>query len=79
MGRARVRLPHALEVAEQRIGAHQVEAELARLHRAVDAARTEMHELRQRLHGALNQEVGEFRTCTRCCWTIPSCCSGWTS
>ncbi|PAM65288.1 hypothetical protein CEJ63_19485, partial [Acinetobacter baumannii] len=37
-----------------------VEAELARLHRAVDAARTEMHELRQRLHGALNQEVGEF-------------------
>ena len=60
MGRARVRLPHALEVAEQRVAAHQVEAELARLHRALDAARTEMHELRQRLHGALNQEVGEF-------------------
>jgi len=60
MGRARVRLPHALEVAEQRVAAHQVEAELARLHRAVDAARMEMHELRQRLQGALNQEVGEF-------------------
>ena len=30
MGRARVRLPHALEVAEQRVAAHQVEAELAR-------------------------------------------------
>ncbi len=60
MGRARVRLPHALEVAEQRVAANQVEAELARLHRALDAARTEMHELRQRLHGALNQEVGEF-------------------
>ena len=29
MGRARVRLPHALEVAEQRVAAHQVEAELA--------------------------------------------------
>ncbi|MEF9979679.1 MAG: phosphoenolpyruvate-utilizing N-terminal domain-containing protein, partial [Thermomonas sp.] len=58
MGRARVRLPHALEVAEQRVPPSQVEAELARLHRAVDAARTEMHELRQRLHGALNQEVG---------------------
>jgi phosphoenolpyruvate-protein phosphotransferase (PTS system enzyme I) len=60
MGRARVRLPHALEVAEQRVAPHQVEAELARLHHAVDAARMEMHELRQRLHGALNQEVGEF-------------------
>ena len=60
MGRARVRLPHALEVAEQRVAPSQVESELARLHRAVDAARTEMHELRQRLHGALNQEVGEF-------------------
>ncbi len=60
LGRARVRLPHALEVAEQRVAPSQVEAELARLHRAVDAARTEMLELRQRLHGALNQEVGEF-------------------
>ncbi|TGQ71827.1 phosphoenolpyruvate--protein phosphotransferase, partial [Mesorhizobium sp. M8A.F.Ca.ET.207.01.1.1] len=27
---------------------------------AVGAVRMEMHELRQRLHGALNQEVGEF-------------------
>jgi len=60
MGRARVRLPHALEVAEQRVAPQQVEAELARLHRALDAARAEMHDLRQRLHGALSHDVGEF-------------------
>lgn len=60
LGRARVRLPHALEVAEQRIPPAKIEAELERLHVAVEAARGEMHELRQRLHGALNQEVGEF-------------------
>ncbi|MGL4691744.1 MAG: phosphoenolpyruvate-utilizing N-terminal domain-containing protein, partial [Stenotrophomonas maltophilia] len=60
LGRARVRLPHALEVAEQRIPPAKIEAELERLHVAVEAARGEMHDLRQRLHGALNQEVGEF-------------------
>nr|WP_295378766.1 phosphoenolpyruvate--protein phosphotransferase [Pseudoxanthomonas sp.] len=60
LGRARVRLPHALEVAEQRIPAHAVEAELQRLHVAVDATREEMHRLRDRLHGALAREVGEF-------------------
>lgn len=60
LGRARVRLPHALEVAEQRIPPAKVEAELQRLHVAVEAARAEMHDLRQRLQGALNQEAGEF-------------------
>ncbi len=60
LGRARVRLPHALDVAEQRIPASRVEAELARLHQAVGLARNEMHQLRERLHGALAREVGEF-------------------
>ncbi|SEL75773.1 phosphoenolpyruvate--protein phosphotransferase [Pseudoxanthomonas sp. GM95] len=60
LGRARVRQPHALEVAEQRIRASEVEDELTRLHAAVAAARTEMHDLRARLHGALAREVGEF-------------------
>jgi phosphotransferase system enzyme I (PtsI) len=60
LGRARVRLPHALEVAEERIGAGQVETELARLHTAIDIVRSEMHALRDRLHGALAHEVGEF-------------------
>ena len=60
LGRARVRLPHALDVEETRIAADEVEAELARIHEAVDIVRTEMHTLRQRLHGALAHEVGEF-------------------
>ncbi|WP_315385818.1 phosphoenolpyruvate--protein phosphotransferase [uncultured Stenotrophomonas sp.] len=60
LGRAHVRLPHALEVAEQRIPPAQVPAELQRLNQAVEAARAEMHDLRRRLHGALNQEAGEF-------------------
>lgn len=60
LGRARVRLPHALEVVEQRIAANAVEKELKRLHDAVDSTRVEMHLLRERLHGALAKEVGEF-------------------
>ena len=60
LGRARVRLPHALEVAEEHIPASAVEDELARLHAAIDAVRAEMREMRDRLHGALVHEVGEF-------------------
>ncbi|HZV38941.1 MAG TPA: putative PEP-binding protein, partial [Pseudoxanthomonas sp.] len=60
LGRARVRQPHALEVVEQRIGANRVEGELAQLHAAIDATRGEMQVLRQKLHGALATEVGEF-------------------
>lgn len=60
LGRARVRLPHVLDVAEQHICQDQIDDELARLHEAVDATRREMHSLRARLHGALAQEVGEF-------------------
>jgi len=60
LGRARVRLPHALEVAEQRIPDSAIEDELQRLHRAVDSARDEMHVLRARLQGAMAREVGEF-------------------
>ena len=60
LGRARVRLPHALDVEETRITPGEVDAELARIHEAVDIVRAEMHDLRQRLHGALAHEVGEF-------------------
>jgi phosphotransferase system enzyme I (PtsI) len=60
LGRARVRLPHALEVAEDHVAADQVEAELDRLHRAIDTVRAQMHDLRTRLHGALAHEIGEF-------------------
>ena len=58
LGRARVRLPHVLDVPEERI--EDVDAELARLHDAIRIVRAEMHGLRARLHGALAQEVGEF-------------------
>ena len=60
LGRARVRQPHALVVAEERIAPEQVDAELQRLHAAIDVVREEMRALRQRLHGALAHEVGEF-------------------
>ena len=58
LGRARVRQPHALEVAEERV--EDAEAEIARLHAAIAKVRDEMHVLRERLHGALAHEVGEF-------------------
>ncbi|GAB3377819.1 phosphoenolpyruvate--protein phosphotransferase [Lysobacter fragariae] len=60
LGRARVRLPHQLDVAEEHVKESEVEAERARLQRAIDTVRVEMHALRQRLHGALAQEIGEF-------------------
>ena len=60
LGRARVRLPHALEVAEEHIPATKVESELQRLHTAIDAVRVEMRNMRHQLHGALAHEVGEF-------------------
>jgi phosphotransferase system enzyme I (PtsI) len=60
LGRARLRLPHVLDVAEDRIDAAAVDAELARLHAAVATVRSEMLALRERLHGALAHEVGEF-------------------
>src|SRR6478735_8844165 len=58
LGCARVRLPHVLEVGEQRI--EDVDAELDRLHAAIHVVRGEMRALRQRLHGALAPDVGEF-------------------
>ncbi|WP_101925962.1 MULTISPECIES: phosphoenolpyruvate--protein phosphotransferase [Luteimonas] len=60
LGRARVREPHALEVAEIRITAAEVPDELARLHAAIDQVRTEIRGMRTQLHGALAHEVGEF-------------------
>ena len=60
LGRARVRQPHALEVAEERIAPGQAAAVVARLHDAIDMVRAELRDLRSRLHGALAHEVGEF-------------------
>lgn len=60
LGRARVRLPHALEMAEQRVPAAQADAEAQRLHDALEAARAEMRALREKLQGALSKEAVEF-------------------
>ncbi|WP_226468937.1 phosphoenolpyruvate--protein phosphotransferase [Luteimonas panaciterrae] len=60
LGRARVRHPHALEVAEERIPAEAVDAEIERMHEAIALVQAEMQAMRQRLHGALAQEIGEF-------------------
>jgi len=60
LGRARVRTAHALDVLEQHIAPEAVEHELDGLHRAIATVRAEMHALRERLHGALAYEVGEF-------------------
>lgn len=60
LGRARVREPHALEVAETRIAPHEVDAELARLHGAIEQVRHEIRAMRDQLHGALAHEIGEF-------------------
>src|SRR3546814_13323239 len=59
-GRTRLRLPHVLEVAEDRIDAAAVDAELARLHAAGDTVRAGVLALRDRLPGALAHEVAEF-------------------
>ncbi len=60
LGRARVRLPHVLDVAEERLEAELVEDEIERLHAAITVVREEMRALHERLHGAMAHEVGEF-------------------
>ena len=60
LGRARVRLPHALSVTEQYIAGNDVDTELERLHQAIDTVRKELRGLRDRLHHTIAHEVGEF-------------------
>ncbi len=60
LGRARLRLAHALDTVEQTIPDTEVNAEVERLHKAITAARDELRGLRERLHGALAHELGEF-------------------
>jgi len=60
LGHARVRLPHVLDVVEEHVTEQAVPGEMQRLHTAIDSVRAEIHAMRERLHGALAHEVGEF-------------------
>ncbi|TBR37124.1 MULTISPECIES: phosphoenolpyruvate--protein phosphotransferase [Dyella] len=60
LGRARLVQPSRYLVDTRPLAEEEVEAELARLHRALDTARLELRELRGKLHGALAREVNEF-------------------
>jgi phosphotransferase system enzyme I (PtsI) len=60
LGRARLVVPAQVAVDTRPLAEDEVDAELDRLHQALDAARAELRELREKLHGALALEVGEF-------------------
>ena len=60
LGRARVRHPHVLTLSEETIAADAVSGELERLDGAMTVARDELSRLREKLQGALAQEIGEF-------------------
>lgn len=60
LGRAHVREPQMHEVREESIPAGAIEAEIERLHAALDTARAELQQMRERLQGALAHELGEF-------------------
>ncbi|MDE2279743.1 MAG: phosphoenolpyruvate--protein phosphotransferase [Xanthomonadaceae bacterium] len=60
LGRARLVQPSRYAVDNRPLAEDEVEAELERLHRALDTARQELRELRGKLHGALAREVNEF-------------------
>ncbi len=60
LGRARMRLPHRLEIDATAIAPEAVAAEIARFRAAVDEVRAEMRALRERLQDALTPELGDF-------------------
>ncbi|MFT3789719.1 MAG: phosphoenolpyruvate--protein phosphotransferase [Rudaea sp.] len=60
LGRARLVQPNQISVDERPLPADEVEAEVAKLASALAAARSELAALRDKLHGALSHEVGEF-------------------
>ncbi|HPA01340.1 MAG TPA: phosphoenolpyruvate--protein phosphotransferase [Chiayiivirga sp.] len=60
LGRARIRAPRIIDTEERSLPSDAVENEVGRLQDAICAARTELARLRDRVQGALAQEVGEF-------------------
>ncbi len=60
LGRARLEQPSRHVIDERPLAADEVDAEVARLTRALELARAELAALREKLHGALAHEVGDF-------------------
>ena len=60
LGRARLVQPSQPDIDERPLPSGEVEAEVLRLTAALTAARDELKQLRDKLHGALAREVGEF-------------------
>jgi len=60
LGRARLEQPSRYLIDERPLGALEIDAELARLYRALKLARDELAALREKLQGAFAHEVGEF-------------------
>ncbi len=60
LGRARLARPSRMHVDNRPLDDHEIEPEIERLHAAIDTARRELNELREKLHGALARDVGEF-------------------
>lgn len=60
LGRARLVQPSIYSVDTRLLENDEIAPEIERLHKAIDTARQELHELRSKLHGALAREVGDF-------------------
>ncbi|HEY6986681.1 MAG TPA: phosphoenolpyruvate--protein phosphotransferase [Rhodanobacteraceae bacterium] len=60
LGRARLEQPSRYLIDERPLGAEDIDSELARLNRALAMARAELAALREKLHGMLASEVGDF-------------------
>ncbi len=60
LGRARLQQPSRYLIDERPLAAEDIDAELARLNRALTMARAELAVLREKLHGMLASEVGDF-------------------
>jgi len=60
LGRARLEQPSQLTLDQRPLASEDVDAEIAHLRDALARARAELRGLRDKLHGALAREVGEF-------------------
>jgi phosphotransferase system enzyme I (PtsI) len=60
LGRARLVEPGQIDIDERPLAEREIEPEVVRLRDALARAREELNLLREKLHGALAREVGEF-------------------